>query len=294
MIVGNDISNFQGQLDWITYIQNSNFVICKASEGTSYIDTWFGYNRAEARQYKIARGWYHFARPDLGNSAEAEAQFFCNLMNGDPLQEGEIVALDFEVTYNDPVTWCKKWLDIVFSNLGVKPLIYLNQSLATNYDWQSVVDAGYGLWIAAYTYDPTNNNFQSGKWQTVAMQQWTDQQTVPGISGNVDGDCFFGTIDQFKAYGYHKIQPVQPAPEPQVTPITNDTPSDTANIVITSAQPTQVPTNQSQTIISTVSTNPIAPKPPKKPSLDLLSTIVWIIKNIFNVLIYGSKNTTRN
>lgn len=240
-IVGNDISNYQGQVDWKTYVKNSNFVICKSSEGTNYIDTWFGYNRTAARNAGLPRGWYHFARPDEGNSPEAEAKYFIDLMNGDPMQEGELAVLDYEVTYNDPVGWCKKWLDTVSAALGVKPLIYLNQSLATSYDWQPVVDAGYGLWIAAYTYDPGNNTFETGKWPFAAMQQWTDEQQVPGIAGTIDGDVFFGDKKAFQAYGYHKPQPKPAVTTTTTVPTTTAAPDGTiVNVAVTTTQAPEV------------------------------------------------------
>lgn len=202
-IVGNDISEFQGNIDWSTYKNNTNFVFIKSSEGSSYIDSWFGNNRKQARTLNIPHGFYHFARPDLGNSAQQEAQFFCNIIDGDPINTGELLALDFEVSYNDPVSWCKNWLDFVSNHFnGIKPLIYLNQSLAQTYDWTDIINAGYGLWIAAYTYSPTNNSMNIGKFPFAVIQQWTDKQAVPGIAGNVDGDVFFGDRNDLEKYGY--------------------------------------------------------------------------------------------
>jgi GH25 family lysozyme M1 (1,4-beta-N-acetylmuramidase) len=57
--------------------------------------------------------------------------------------------------------------------------------------------------IASYTGDPNNNTANIGQWPFAAMQQWTDAQNVPGISGNVDGDVFFGDSNAFQQYGYH-------------------------------------------------------------------------------------------
>jgi len=219
MIVGNDVSKWQGDINFEVYKNNTNFLIAKCSEGTGYIDTKFARNQAEARRCSIPFGTYHFARPDLANSAQAEADFYLKTV-GKPV-EGELFVLDYEPTWNgDAVSWCKAWLDRVQSSIGVKPLIYLNQSQATSYNWQPVVDGGYGLWIAAYTYDPNNNTFKTGAWKFAAMQQWTNMQQVPGISGNVDGDVFFGTVDTFKRYGYQT-----PAPTPPPPPVEPPTPT---------------------------------------------------------------------
>jgi len=222
MLVGNDISKYQGSVDWNTYKNNTNFVIIKTSEGVGYIDSWFAGYRTEARNRNIPLGYYHFCRPDLGNSPQAEADFFCSLLDGDPIREGEIIALDFEVTYADCVNWCKQWLDAVSAHFGgMKPLIYLNQSQTKGFNWKPVVDAGYGLWLASYTYDPNKNTGDTGAWGFMALQQWTSSQTVPGIQGNVDGDVFFGDAAAFYAYGYKRpvVIPPTPPPTPPTPPI---------------------------------------------------------------------------
>lgn len=272
MIVGNDISNAQGQISWGVYKDNTNFVVMKASEGSSYIDTYFGYNRQQARQYNIPRGFYHFARPELGNTPQQEAEFFCNLIDGDPIHEGEILVLDFEVNYPNPVGWCKEWLDYVSNHFkGVKPLIYLNQNLATSFDWTPVVDAGYGLWIAAYTYDPNNNTARIGNWQFAAMQQWTDTQQVPGIQGAVDGDVFFGDSVAFGKYGYHEPQ-AEVVPQQTEAPVSQPTQPTETPVIVTptpTEQPEQTQTPVQQEPVSTeqsVTPEPIQDAPVETPA----------------------------
>lgn len=211
-IVGNDIASFQGDVNYDKYKDNSNFVICKATEGTGFVDPKFKRNQTEARRVGLALGYYHFARPDIpGNTPESEAQHFLDTLG--ELKDGEVLVLDYEPDWNgDAVQWCIKWLQFVFSKKGCKPLIYMDQSRVKAYNWKPVVDGGYGLWLAAYSYDPNQNNYPTGAWPFMAMQQWTNKQVVPGISGKVDGDVFFGTADAFKKYGYKKPTPTPPTP----------------------------------------------------------------------------------
>lgn len=225
MIVGNDISEFQGQIDWDVYKSNSNFVIIRATYGNGYFDKWFAHNRDEARRVGFPRGYYHYAYPQY-NTPEAEADWFCKALWD--IQEGESLCLDYEENWKgNVVSWCKAFLDRIASKLsGYKALIYLNQTLATSYDWTPIVVAGYGLWIAAYTYDPNNNNYKKGAWPFAVMQQWTNQQQVPGIVGNVDGNVFFGDINTFKKYGYIKQQPTPQSPEPALQPVPNPSPNE--------------------------------------------------------------------
>lgn len=205
-IVGQDISEFQSSVDWNTYKNNTNFVIVRATFGTGYVDKKFTQYRDGARASGLPMGFYHYAYPQY-NTPEAEADWCLSQVD---LRENEILALDFEESWNgNRVDFCKRWLDRVSLKLnGYKPLIYLNQSLISNNDWTPVVNGGYGLWVAAYTYDPTKNNFVLGAWKFAAMQQWTSSQQVPGIPGNLDGDVFFGDKATFYKYGYHK--PVAP------------------------------------------------------------------------------------
>lgn len=223
--LGHDISKYQGDVNFDTLKNNSQFVICKASEGVGYADPKLGRNKTEARRVGLLLGFYHFARPEIGNSPEKEADWFLQAI-GD-FREGELLALDFEVNWTgDVVNWCKKFLDRLSSRLdNYKPLIYMDQSRASSYNWKPLVDSGYGLWIAAYTYDPNKNNFQKGAWPFAAIQQWTSSQQVPGISGNTDGNVFFGDLLTLKKYAYKKTAvtppPIPPTP-PAPTPLIND------------------------------------------------------------------------
>lgn len=200
MIVGNDISEYQGNVDWNVYKNNTNFVIIRATIGTSRVDNKFVRNRDFARSLNIPLGFYHYSYPQY-NSPESEADYFCSQLSD--IKVGEIMALDFEENWSgDHVAFCKKFLDRVSARLnGYKPLIYLNQSQMAK-DWKPVIDGNYGLWIAAYTYDPKKNTFNKGQWPFAVMQQWSSQQIVPGIAGNVDGNVFFGDVATFKKYGY--------------------------------------------------------------------------------------------
>lgn len=210
--LGNDVSKYQGDIDYSVFKNNSQFVIAKTTEGVGYIDPKFSRNQSEARRVGLLFGYYHFARPDLGNSSEAEAEYFLKVAG--QLREGELLALDYECPnqVQSHVDWCRRWLDRVFSKTKVKPFIYLNQAQIRAFNWQSVIDGGYALWVAAYTGSPTNNTFFAGEFSRAAMQQWTSSQKVPGIVGNVDGNVFFGDMNALKKYGVPPVAPNPPQP----------------------------------------------------------------------------------
>lgn len=210
-ISGNDVASYQKDIDFDTYKKNSNFILMKVSEGVGFIDPKFKQNQSGARRVDMARGYYHFARPDLGNAPEAEAQYFLDQIGG--LQDGEILALDYEVNnrIQSHVDWCKKWLDYVFNKTGCRPLIYMSESVTTQLDWTAVVAGSYGLWLAKYLNNPTPDaTYVTGKWSFAAMYQWTSKQSVPGIPTVTDGDVFYGDISTFKKYGYKTPTPPPP------------------------------------------------------------------------------------
>ncbi len=253
MIVGNDISHYNGQVDFSVYKNNSNFLIAKASDGAYDIDSMYGYNRQQARLAGLPFGSYHFAE---GADVNAEAQRFCSVIDGDPIREGEILCLDYEIALKDPVSWCKIWLDVVSGHFGgIKPFIYLNQALVKAYDWSPIIDAGYPLWLASYTGSPLDNSGDKGKWPAMVFQQWTSTQHVPGIgdgkTANVDGDVFLGDTNMFKNWGYKKPQPIPTTP-PVVAPPTPPNQPETPPVTPPTTQP---------------STPPVTPQPtPSAPS----------------------------
>jgi len=270
MLLGNDISHYQ-TVNWTTYKNNTNFVIIKATEGNGYTDTSFASFRTNARANNIPLGYYHFARPDLGNTPQQEADYFCNLIDSSGgIQVGEIVCLDYEVSYGDPVNWCKEWMDIVKAHYGgrITPFIYLNQSHTTGYNWTSVVNAGYLLWLASYTGNPNINTGNTGAWSSMTMQQWTSSQSVPGLSGGVDGDVFFGSLNLFKSYGYQATAgnaspSATPSPTPSRSISSTPSPSPTPSQSISST-PSHSP-SATGSVSSTPSFSPSASIPPPPP-----------------------------
>lgn len=198
-IWGYDVSSWQGTIDFSQLSTAASFVVIRADYGTGNPDSKFAANRAAAEAEGMEIGFYHYAYPEY-NTAVDEANSFANIVGH--LNPGQFVVLDFEENWNgDVVGWCKTWLDTVKSRLGVKPLIYINLSTVKKYDWSPVYGADYGLWLAYWDFDK-NADPPANAWPFTAMRQYSDHETAPGISGNVDGDVFYGSLDQLKKYGY--------------------------------------------------------------------------------------------
>lgn len=200
---GIDISKWQNGIDLATV--PCDFVIMKATEGIGYVDSTCDKFFQKALSLGKCIGFYHFARPV--NDAVKEAQYFYN--NTKNYFGKAIPILDWEAENKNDVAWAKRWLDEVYRLSGVKPMIYMSESVVNAYDWSSVVAGDYGLWVAKYrdnnpdyNYDMSNaGTIPSVKhWNGYAMWQWTSSGRLNGYNGNLDCDVFYGDSTAWDKY----------------------------------------------------------------------------------------------
>jgi GH25 family lysozyme M1 (1,4-beta-N-acetylmuramidase)/LysM repeat protein len=204
MLKGIDISKWQAGID-LSKI-DTDFVICKATEGVGYTDKNCDgfYQQAKCLGKKL--GVYHFARPDLGNSAVEEADYFIKETKG--YHKEAILILDWEPQGNSIANtgWAKGWLDRVYEKTGVKPLIYMSASVVRAYDWSKVVAGDYGLWIANYGSNNGTaqkgvfNNYPLRYWSFYALWQYTSKGRLSGYNGNLDLNYFSGDKTAWDKY----------------------------------------------------------------------------------------------
>jgi hypothetical protein len=236
MIPAADISKYQGA--WHDYPADIIFAKISGGDAGLYIDPQAATNYNGIIAAGKAFGGYHFAG---GTDPVAEANYFLNGMK--PWNPGEVAALDWEVSHPDPVGWCSTFTQTVHNATGAWPLIYMNLATLRAYDWSPVL-ANCGLWLADWNNDPNTPVDTGGK--TYVMQQYSD-------GPNYDHDEWFGTVDEFKKYGWPTPQ-VTPAPAPAPEPVTAP------------AQPTppapETPPAPAPTPEPTVTPTPPTPTPP--------------------------------
>lgn len=216
---GIDISKWQKGLDLSKVA--CDFVIVKASEGIGSVDPCFEGFIQQAKKLGKNFGFYHFARPTAGKDPKLEAQFFyktCQQYFG----EG-IPFLDWEAENKQNVEWAKAFLNEIYRLSGVKPMIYMSQSVVNQYDWSSVANADYGLWCAKYRDNVIDKNYDmsnAGKkptvkwWKVLAMWQWTSSGRLDGYASNLDCDLFYGDAAIWKKYAGRTGTPIEDA-EPE-------------------------------------------------------------------------------
>lgn len=214
-LYGTDQSKWQSNS-----VTEGDFIIVKATEGVGYVDPTCDVKYQMNKKAGKFRGFYHFARPDLGNSAQAEAKFFvdnCKNYFGDA-----IPVLDWERSVSN-VGWAKAFLDEVFRLTGVRPWIYMSASVVNGYDWSSVA-SDYGLWIAGYPAKYNVKNppkptakelpYKIGKWKFAAAWQYSSS------AGTLDRNIFYGDATAWNKYAAKPatVETPAPAPEPVVVP----------------------------------------------------------------------------
>ena len=202
MLKGIDISHHQRGIDLRAI--DTDFVICKATEGNGYTDEMCDtfYQKVKSLGKKL--GVYHFARPDLGNSAEAEADWFVKETLG--YHKEAILVLDWESGDLTNVSWAKAWLDRVYEKTGVKPIIYMSASVMSSADWSSVVNADYGIWVANYgsnngtAQESVFDRYPLKYWSFYALWQYTSVGRLNGYNGNLDLNYFSGDSSAWDKY----------------------------------------------------------------------------------------------
>ncbi|ORX22467.1 hypothetical protein BVF91_11545 [Thermoanaerobacterium sp. PSU-2] len=169
-----DISNHNPVQD-ATKVKNAGYagVICKATEGKTYIDPTFQTNVAKLSQAGMLFGTYHFARPD-NNQPEDEATNYYRQIASISTKLPPI--LDIEVNCNlgkDALTnWILRFIAAMKKLTGKDCIIYTYTSyLNSKLDYSKLQN--YNFWIADYgSKEPTIPHI---------MWQYTDKENVPGI-----------------------------------------------------------------------------------------------------------------
>lgn len=214
MLKGVDLSHWQSDFEAFNSV---DFAIIKATEGVGYVDPACDKLYQKAKKAGKLLGVYHFARPDLNNSAIAEADWFIKNIQG-YLREA-ILVLDWESGYLGNVAWAKAFLDRVQEKTGIKALLYASRSPINSFNWSSVANADYGLWVADYG---ANTGSEGNKpnvkwWPFYILWQYTSRGRVAGYNGDVDLNNFYGDTETWRKYATSSSTPA-PAPTPEPTP----------------------------------------------------------------------------
>ncbi|GAB3212068.1 glycoside hydrolase family 25 protein [Nocardia tengchongensis] len=204
-IEGPDVASWQhpggGSINWFgVRAAGYSFAMLKATEGLNYVNPYFVQDSLAMRVAGVARGTYHFARPNL--LPEAQAAFYSTLVLG---QNGPMdlpPVLDLEDSGGLPpaalIDWTHRYLNTVRALTGRMPIIYTYPRF-----WQTAMAdsnefTAYPLWIADYRGN--DNPEVPGGWPHWTFWQTTDAGRIPGIGAGVDLNVYSGAQGDFARY----------------------------------------------------------------------------------------------
>lgn len=218
---GADISHHQASVD-LARAQKAglDWVFHKCTQGKSFVDAKYASRRDASRKIHLPFGAYHFATT---SDPVQQANHFLKVAG---IKPGDLrPMLDLE---NSPgsnfaamstaarTAWVKKFVDVIFKALGVKPFIYTPFDLNDHFDCP--------LWVARYSNSNAAPHVPR-PWNTYTVRQFSNGQfgvpnSFPGL-GHVDLNCFHGRPKVLLAKFTipHPVKPAVPkpaAPKPAV------------------------------------------------------------------------------
>lgn len=195
MLNGIDISHHNFYMKNLQDLNLLDFVIMKATEGIRFKDNKLPVYMNVLRN-DMLYGFYHFARPDLGNDPEDEALHFVSYINK-YISDCSILALDVEagaLSVKNLDAWCSTWVQVVEIETGILPMIYISTSETKKL--KATAALGCGLWAAKWGNKPTKK--QIDPWPFWAIWQFSNEGNFSGQ--RVDLDIFNGTREQYMKY----------------------------------------------------------------------------------------------
>jgi lysozyme len=183
MLTGIDISRYQKNLDK-QYIIKQDFVMIKATEGTTYKDFMMDGFTNLVNKHGILKGYYHKARPEKNPSVKEADKFISKVKHH---LGNSLLALECGSDINE--MWALDWLNNIKDKTGVTPLFQISGKYVDKY--KLIQEAGYPLWIVDWTIKTPN----IGNWNN-----WLMWQNTVDMNNIVNQNKFNGTVDDFKEH----------------------------------------------------------------------------------------------
>jgi len=175
-----------------------SFVYIKSTEGTTVKNAYYRSDYLNARKHGILVGAYHFFST-YSDARQQAASFLKNTRfqtdDFPPVLDVEPSAAQIEAVGGSAELFrrVRTWLEIVEDSIGVRPILYVNQTFVNKYlpDAPDIMEK-YQVWIARYgEYKPNVH---------LVFWQLCPDGKVNGIHGDVDINVFNGYQPQFEEF----------------------------------------------------------------------------------------------
>ena len=190
-VEGIDVSNHQGEIDWKAVSDSGViFAYLKATEGSTYVDSYFEANWKASRKNDIATGAYHFF--NMKAPGIDQAKLFAQVVPKDEDALPPVIDLELEPENHLPKDVRQQLSDMIVhlkEAYGKEPIIYLNYN-----NYHAFVEGHFPdspIWISDISNTP---DLGERSW---VFWQYTHTGTVPGIEGDVDQNIYVGDYFTF-------------------------------------------------------------------------------------------------
>ena len=227
---GIDVASYQTGINFSQV--PCDFVIIKATEGTSYVNPACNSQYDSAKSAGKLLGLYHYVK---GNGALAEANFFIDSIKN--YVGSAILCIDWEAGGN--VAWgnmayLRQLCQQVIARTGVRPLIYVQASAYAPVSGVAK-ELNCGLWVAQYA-NMSATGYQAHPWNegkySCAIRQYSSTGRLPGWGGSLDLNIAYMDRGAWQKYANPSGAPAPaPAPAP-VDPLAGKSDYDLASEVI--------------------------------------------------------------
>jgi lysozyme len=201
-IQGIDVSHWQQEIDWARVRgAGTRFAFIKATEGGDHLDPRFRTNWREAKEAGVPRGAYHFVfwcRP-----ARDQIRWFIQNVPREPGALPPVLDVEWNNHSRCPRTSPEKarakmreMLAAFERHYGQIPVIYTDINFHADVLEDTREFERYPFWVRSTAAYPAAR-YENRRWE---FWQFTTTGRVPGVTGDVDRNAFFGSEAQFRAW----------------------------------------------------------------------------------------------
>ena len=202
-----DVSTWNGNIDWDkVYKSGVRYAMIRSSfgvENPNQVDNKFVRNITNAQRAGVKCGIYHYSYAKSAAEAKKEAEFCLKTIKGYKLdlpvafdiEDSSQTHLGKDTLTSIVIAFCDR-----IKSAGYRPMLYCNPNWLCNYLHKDKLINKYDIWLANWGVSAPSYN--------CAIWQYSENGSVPGISGSVDMNWIF------KDYTSTKPATTKPATKP--------------------------------------------------------------------------------
>ena len=180
-----DVSTWNGNIDWNkVYKSGVRYAMIRSSfgvENPNQVDNKFVRNITNAQKAGVKCGIYHYSYARSATEAKKEAEFCLKTIKGYKIdlpvafdiEDSSQTHLGKDTLTSIVIAFCDR-----IKSAGYRPMLYCNPNWLCNYLHKDKLINKYDIWLANWGVSAPSYN--------CAIWQYSENGSVPGISGSVD------------------------------------------------------------------------------------------------------------